>query len=440
MGGQRYQRAVASPAARAICGPVSSRGGAAPRPGADVGAILVFVPLIRKGVLKGFYLPDYDGGSIVNLLASVIRSRGGGSPHRELSGLPASRLEHVKNVVYVLVDGMGEAQLQELRDRGEGRAFFAEHERQVISTVFPATTASAVTTLATGATPREHAIIGWHLHLHDLGLDSTILKGTTRTGQPMVGPEFDLDAYLALPSHLDSVRGRRELLTPSAILHSRFSSAGTLWHRGLSYKTLTGMERQVVSFARRRGRGLAYAYWPSYDGYCHELGTGHPGARSHLADIDQMLGRLVRRLSGTDTMLLVLADHGLVDTRRDQRVELSEVEGLYDCLATLPSGDARAVCCFVRPAKVGTFLSIVKRRLGAACVCIPGEELIGLGAFGPGAEHPTLRHRLGDYVLLARGSYAFNAAVAGSTSGFHVGNHGGMCEREVRVPLFTVHC
>jgi hypothetical protein len=398
------------------------------------------VPVIQNGALKGFYLPDYDGGSIVNLLASIIRSRGGSSPHRDLFGLPASRLEDAKNVVYVLVDGMGESQLKELLDAGGGCAFFATHERQVISTVFPATTASAVTTLATGAAPLEHAIIGWHLHLHDLGLDSTILKGTTRTGQPMVGPQFDLDAYLGLPSHLDSAEGRRELLTPTEILNSRFSTAGTLWHRGLSYKTLVGMERQIVSFARRRGRGLAYAYWPNYDSCCHEFGCSHRVSRQHLAEVDQMLGRLVRRLGGTDTMLLVLADHGLVDTRRDQRVELSEVEGLYDCLATLPSGDTRAVSCFVRPAKVDAFLSIVNERLASACVCIPGEELIRLGAFGEGTEHPALRNRLGDYVLLAKGSYAFNAAVARSPRGFHVGNHGGMSEREVRVPLYAVRC
>jgi hypothetical protein len=398
------------------------------------------VPLIREGILEGFYLPDYDGGSIVNLLASIIRSRGGRSPHRELSVLPASRLRDVKNVVYVLVDGVGEAQLKEMLAAGEGRLFFAAHERQVISTVFPATTASAVTTLATGATPREHAIVGWHLHLPDLGLECTILKGTTRTGQPMAGPHFDLDAYLGLPSHLDSAQGRRELLTPSEILNSRYSKAGTLWHRGLAFKTLVGLERHVLAFARRRGRGLAYAYWPHYDGYCHEFGCTHPAPRRHFAEIDQVLGRLVRRLAGTDTMLLVLADHGLVDTRRDQRVELSEVEGLYDCLATLPSGDTREVSCFVRPAKVKTFLSIVTRRLGAACVCITGEELIRRGAFGPGAEHPALRNRLGDYVLLAKGSYAFGAAVAGTASRFHIGNHGGMSEREVRVPLYAVHC
>ena len=45
------------------------------------------MPIINSGRLKGFYLPDYPKGSIINLLSSVIRSRGGRSPHRELAGL-----------------------------------------------------------------------------------------------------------------------------------------------------------------------------------------------------------------------------------------------------------------------------------------------------------------------------------------------------------------
>ena len=398
------------------------------------------MPLISEGILKGFYLPDYDGGSIVNLLSSITRSRGGRSPHRELAGLPARRLRGTKNVVFVVVDGIGAAQLDAFLAVGKGRAFFAQHDHQVISTVFPATTATAVTTFASGASPAEHAVVGWHLHLHDLGLVSTILPGTTRTEMPMTHAEFDLDAYLGLPSYLDSAPGRRELLTYGHILRSRFSQVGTTWQRRSAYQTLLGMERHIVSFARRRGRGLAYAYWPKYDSYCHEVGCRHAQAEWHLAEIDLMLGRLVQRLLKTDTMLLVLADHGIVDAPPQQRVDLREVEGFYDCLAALPSGDAREVSCFVRPARVQRFLSLVKQHLSAACVCVPGEELIDSGAFGRGREHPALRNRVGDYVLLAKGSYAFISTVPGSTPAFHVGNHGGMSPSEVLVPLYAVRC
>ena len=47
--------------------------------------------LIPAGPLRGFYAPEYEGGSLVNLLASLLRARGGRSPHKSLAGFPARR-------------------------------------------------------------------------------------------------------------------------------------------------------------------------------------------------------------------------------------------------------------------------------------------------------------------------------------------------------------
>jgi hypothetical protein len=160
---------------------------------------------------------------------------------------------------------------------------------------------------------------------------------------------------------------------------------------------------------------------------------------AHLEEIDHTLGRIVRRLEGTHTALLVLADHGLVDVPRAHRLDLARVPGFYDCLATLPSGDARHVSCFVRPGKVRFFLDLVRRRLARACVCLPGEELLARGAYGPGRWHRQLENRVGDFGLLAQPGYAFFSTVPGSTPYTYTGNHGGMSPEEVLVPLYAVH-
>jgi len=143
---------------------------------------------IKAGQLNGFYTPDYDGASVVNLMSSIIGAMGGISPHRELSVVPASDLESAEKIVYLIVDGIGEAQLEEFLESGEGGCFFAAHSHRTISTVFPATTAAAVTTFGTGASPAEHGVLGWHLNLPDLGMVATILPAVTRTGVPMVSP------------------------------------------------------------------------------------------------------------------------------------------------------------------------------------------------------------------------------------------------------------
>lgn len=397
------------------------------------------MPRIATGQLAGFYLPDYDGGSVLNLLSSIIRSQGGRSPHPELRGLPARRLRKAKRIAYVVIDGIGRSQLLRFLAAGKGRAFFAAHPHQELSTVFPATTASAVTTFATGASPAEHGVLGWFLNLHDLGIVSTILLAKTRTKASLSAGPFDLGAYLKLPSHVRTVPGRRELLTYGYILTSAYSLATPGWKKRFGYLTLRGLGRQVLAFARRRGRGIAYAYWPSYDGICHEKGCFHRASAAHFDEIDRSLARLAAGIEGTGTALLVFADHGLIDAPPERRIDLARVPGFYDCLATLPAGDSRHVSCFVRPAKVREFLGIVKRHLSRACACVPGEALLDLGAFGPGKEHPSLRSRIGDFVLMARESCAFSSTVPGSKPTSYPGNHGGMSEEEVVVPLYVLN-
>ena len=148
-----------------------------------------------------------------------------------------------------------------------------------------ATTAAVVTTLATGSSPAEHAILGWHLHLNDLGLDATILPFVTRTGMPLATADFD-------------------------------------------------------------------------------------------AEIDAFLARARRTLAGTDTLLLVTADHGHMQTHT--RIDLSEIPGFYDTLASLPSGDSRMAQCFVRPARVKEFLRLTRAApLLGACVG-GGSNAMGL--------------------------------------------------------------
>jgi hypothetical protein len=383
-------------------------------------------------------MPDYRDGSIVNLVASLIHARGGRSPHSGLEGLPVKLLSREKKIVYLVIDGLGKEQLDRYLASRRNAAFFAEHPHQTISSVFPATTAAAITTFSTGASPAEHGILGWHLHLHDLGLISTILPSTTRTGSPMAGNKFDLRRYLELPLPLQSVKCRKEVISWNMIPKSRFSGAGVRWNRAHSCMTLAGLSRQIAAFAKTPGRALAYAYWPGYDSWCHEFGCDHPKTIRHLMEIDRMLAGLARKLRGAGTAILVTADHGLVDSTPAHRISFREIPGFYDCLAVLPSGDARCAHCFVRPSKTGKFRSLVFQWLKKACFCVPGDELLRLGAFGPGRPHPALANRVGDFVLIAKNDYAFGSHLPHEKIEFNIANHGGMSPAEVQVPLFMI--
>lgn len=383
--------------------------------------------------------PNYGGSNIVNLMASIIKGRGGRTPHRALAGLAPSMIRRPKKVVLLLLDGLGANQLHDFLLRGKGRGFLGRHPWQKLTTACPATTAAVVTTLATGASPAEHAILGWHLHLPDLGMVGTILPFVTRTDTPLAGKDFDLNQYLALPAHLATIPGRRVLISQGTIPTSRTSLAQPWWTERQSFQTLAGLARKLRAFARSPGRAYAYAYWPHYDALCHQYGPqGRPPAL-HLQEVDTLLAQVQTSLAGTDTLLLVTADHGHMQTHT--LVDLAAIPGFYDTLALLPSGDARMVQCFVRPNKVAEFRRLVRSPplLGAAA-CATQAAVLRAGLLGPGKPHPALSQRLGDYILFAAPGVALLYPPALSPEKPpKFGNHGGLSADELVVPLFTVH-
>src|SRR5687768_1607589 len=109
--------------------------------------------------------PDYKGGGLVNLIASVVQGRGGAPRHPPLALLPARELEPARNVVLVIVDGLGDNYLMRHGAGGE----LERRRRGAITSVFPSTTASAITTSYAGCTPLEHGLTGWYTYFGEAG-------------------------------------------------------------------------------------------------------------------------------------------------------------------------------------------------------------------------------------------------------------------------------
>jgi len=121
-------------------------------------------------------LPDYAGGSLVNLMASITLSRGGKALHAPLKSLRGEELEAARNVVLLIIDGLGDRLLARRAAGGE----LARRRRSSLTSVFPSTTASAITTSYTGRTPLEHGLTGWFTYFSDAGCVAAALPFKSR--------------------------------------------------------------------------------------------------------------------------------------------------------------------------------------------------------------------------------------------------------------------
>src|SRR5512135_1734595 len=110
---------------------------------------------------EAMVLPDYAGGSILNLMRSVAEACGAtGLPYEPARQLDPAELADAANIVLLVIDGLG---LDYLLRNGKDGALRG-HLRGSLTSVFPSTTASAITTFLTGLAPQQHGLTGWHMY------------------------------------------------------------------------------------------------------------------------------------------------------------------------------------------------------------------------------------------------------------------------------------
>ncbi len=78
-----------------------------------------------------------------------------------------------KNVVVMLFDGMGSRIL-------DNKSFFLKNRIKEITTVFPATTTAATTSIRTGFNPIEHGWLGWNTYISPINKTITLFLNSEK--------------------------------------------------------------------------------------------------------------------------------------------------------------------------------------------------------------------------------------------------------------------
>lgn len=382
-------------------------------------------------------LPDYHGGSIVNLMASLLSARGQPSSDAALypqaARLRAAEIARARHLILLVIDGLGDQWLQRHRPMG----WLAQHRISSLTSVFPPTTASAITTYLTGDAPQQHAMTGWFMWLQELGSVLAVLPGKPRHGGGAYAAAGIDPATLYEHRPLFSRISRAGvMISPRSIARTSYNLAHLGNAKLRSFRDLNGLCRQIVKAVRGASAPTTvYAYWPELDAIGHRCGIESPEALAHLDQIDRQLGRLHARLRGTDSMLLVCSDHGQLDAAPGDDIEVANLPGLEACLRIPLCGEPRAAYCYLRPNQRASFERLYSDRLEGQFRLHPSAELVDAGLFGLGPPHPHLIERVGDFTLIARDRAHIHHRLAHEKPFTQIGVHGGLSDEELRVPL-----
>ncbi|GAA1989141.1 nucleotide pyrophosphatase/phosphodiesterase family protein [Microbacterium pumilum] len=326
-------------------------------------------------------------------------------------------------IVFVL-DGLGAHNLA----ARTGHARFlsqASSKRDVARTVFPSTTASALTSLLTGTMPGQHGIVGYRARIP--GTDEVVnqLRGWDTDGLPI---EWQRSEPLTV--------GRPSFAVSKAEYADTGFTAAIL--RGAEFHAAEGLDERAelaADLAARNPGSFVYVYAPELDGLGHRRGWQSDEWLAGLEQADAA-ARTLDSAIARGTGVVVTADHGMVDIPLHRHVLLASGDEMVDGVRLI-GGEPRMLHLYAEDDAQSDVLAVWRAHEASRSWVLSRSEAIAAGLFGPVADE--VHDRIGDVLVAARsGIVYYDDRLTDKGAQKMVGQHGSLSNEERIVPLIRL--
>lgn len=385
-------------------------------------------------------LPDYDH-CLVNLANSILKKFGAETTAKTLPLADRYLAGEYRNVVVLLLDAMGTPILEKHLDP---KGFFRSHLAGSFDSVYPPTTVAATTSILSGLYPNEHGWLGWDVYYPALDKNVTVYTNNEqvreREGAVPEGTYPDGKKKWTEQS-LEAFRPAAEFnagfqYTPYRSIIEKINEAGGKAWAVTPFlppnpQTPEAILARVGELCAEPGNKFIYAYWNEPDHTMHLTGTASGETHQVITDLERMVEQAAA--GWEDTLLLITADHGHMDSRNQC---LLDYPGIRECLVRQPSIEPRTLNFFVKDEYRESFPVIFQQYFGDSFLLLTREEVLREKVFGPGKDRDGLAGMIGDYVALAvSDTSVFNTHIEAQEM---PGGHAGLTREEITVPLIAV--
>ncbi len=374
--------------------------------------------------LSGFVEPSYSGlvrgrslGDVIPAVATAL-----GVPvgfHDTSLVLPPAPA-----YVVMLVDGLGHELLAEHRVQAPYLHSLLGEEPATCGV--PSTTATSLTSLGTALTPGQHGLVGFTSRVPESGA----LLNSLFWDQPVDPLEWQPNATAF--TRLSAAGVHTSVVSKREFAESGLTRCG---QRGAEYVGADDVAERIagaVAGAAHRP-SLTYVYDGDLDWHGHRAGVDSQRWRAQLRDIDEDVQELRDELPD-EVRLLVVADHGMVDSTKESHIDIDATPELRDGV-TLLGGEARFRHVYCRGGAVSSVAETWRAVLGDRATVLTRDEAIERGWFGP--VDPQVRLRLGDVVVAAHDDWALMSSRDFAYEMTLIGLHGSLTSREMHIPILV---
>jgi hypothetical protein len=374
------------------------------------------------GVPAGAFVePAYHQRSLGDVVPAVAAALG--QPIEEPP--PGLVLPGAESYVVFLVDGLGAELLRRHASYAPYLASLLDYSEPGTAGV-PSTTATSLASLGTGLVPGAHGLVGF----------TSRVPGTDQLLNALLW-DRDVDPVQWQPHPTAFARLRARGVTVTVVNKRAFAGSGltVAAHRGADYVGADKVGERIAAavLSTRERPALTYLYDGDLDWTGHRYGVASSHWLQQLSMVDAEAEQL-REALPTSTRLMVVADHGMVDSPPERRVDVDDHHELRDGVALL-GGEARFRHLYCRRGAVDDVAATWRAFLGDRAEVLTREQVVGRGWFG--AVDAGVLPRLGDVVVACGDDTAVVSTADFPYEARLIGLHGLLTPAEMMIPLLV---
>lgn len=379
---------------------------------------------------KEIIFPNYEH-SILNTINSILRYYNVKTKYSGLEELDESLKKEYKDIVLIILDGMGEHILKDISPNG----FFIQNHLAKVTSVCPSTTTAAITTYYSGKPPIETGWIAMSQYFKEYGRALEMLRRTdSYTGENIQKAQidvFDLIKYVPIYEQIEKASSNVKAYE----INPTYCDARS--KRNINADTIELMCESIQAICQNEDKNFILAYCDKPDTILHKYGCKSQEVKDFILKAEEQIKKMCDNLNKEDTLVIISADHGHKDI--DKIYNATELNEIQDYLIMPPSLESRAVTFWVKEEKKDEFEKIFKEKFNGEFLLFTKEEFLEKQLLGRGNKHYKVDDFIGNYVAIAIGSSIIKLGTHISKEKANKkATHCGFTPNEMEVPIIVI--
>ena len=379
---------------------------------------------------KNLVMPNYEH-CILNTITSILKYYNVETKHKSLSLLDDKLKCKYKNVILLILDGMGEQILNNISPNG----FFNNNKVDIVTSVYPSTTTAALTTYYAGKPPYETGWIAWSQYFREYGRAVDMLpQRESYKGESL--KEANLNVFDKIVNYKTVFEQIKESSPETEVFEIMPEYSVRRAKNSVRANNIDEVIDSIKILSKLPTENFIMAYCDNPDSLLHKYGTDSIEAKEYLLETEEKIRKFSDELD-EDSILIISADHGHKNI--EKAYTLLDYPEILECLITPPSLESRTVAFWVKEEMKEIFVERFNKQFENEFWLMRKEDFLKKNFLGFGEKHYKIDDFIGNYIALSTSSSIIRLETfLAEGKKIKKSTHCGLTREEMEVPLIVI--